>query len=158
MPIFTKKIESFSSVQGHAFKIIVSSSPSNPDALVAKISPGTVNNIIPSNIVSQGQLQNFSVQKDSLQHVILKCNSNGKTINSATIEVRPSAPALQTPAPFALPSQVEILIGAIYNTTVYQSVTDNISLGGYVQYLLPNEGSSLPYTVYLIWGTKFNFV
>lgn len=153
MAINTKDIKSFPELT-HAFQIFVGPAAENPSSLVAKVSPGTINNIIPSNIISNGELKEFTIQKDSMQYIIAKCQSNGKQINSATIEVKTSVPSAQTPVAFGLPSTVEVLLGVVYNNTIYQCVKDNISLGGYAQYLSAQENSTLPYTVFFIWGTK----
>lgn len=153
MGINTKEIKSFPELT-HAFQISVGPAAGNTASLVAKVSPGTINNIIPSNIISNGKLREFPIQKDTMQYIIAKCNSNGKQINSATVQVKSSVPAAQTPVAFGLPSNVEVLLGVVYNNIIYQCVKDNISLGGYAQYLTPQENSTLPYTVFFIWGTK----
>jgi hypothetical protein len=157
MTLITKKIIPFKTDPSHAFKIYVTANAQNPNSYIIKVSPGTVNNIIPSNILnnSNGTLKEFSLSKDALTNVILVCKSNGKTINSATVEVRSNTVAQQTPVAFGLPNSVEIFLGAVYNNNIYQAVRDNISLGGYVQYIVNTATKELPYTVYMIWGSNF---
>jgi hypothetical protein len=157
MTLITKKIIPYNAPSVHAFKILVGSSTTNPNLYTAKINPGTVNNIIPTNIIdtSKGTLKEFTFNKDSLMNIILKCNSNGKIINSATVTLQTTPPAAQTPIAFGLPNTVEIFLGAVYNNNIYQAVRDNISLGGYVQYIANNKTQELPYTIYLIWGSNF---
>lgn len=154
MGLISEKINSNPSPATHAFKILPIASE-NQDNYIINITPGTVNNIVPSNIVgSMGGLNPFSVQKDTLMYVILDCTSNGVNINSAKILIQKDTVKTQTPIAFGLPSSVQILLGAVYNTNIYQSVTSNITLGGKVQYIIDNQknNSSLPYTIYLIWG------
>lgn len=153
MALNTKKITPFIPEAIHAFKIMPKSDPNNPGSIKVQIAPGTVNNLIPSNIASNGVLTQFSVQKDTLTNIICKCNSNGKQLNSATILVKAGDITPQTPVAFGLPSSVEILIGAVYNTTVYQCINTNIHLGARVQYISENKtNQSLPYTIYLAWA------
>lgn len=153
MALITKKIIPFIQKPLHAFQILVKPDPSSPDKTVANIGMGTVNNIIPNNILVGGVLRNFSLTKDTLQYVLLKASSNGKTINAAEITISQEPPKAQTPVAFGLPSSVEIFIGGIYNDTIYQGVDRNIVLDAKTQYITTNiNNAGLPYNVFFIWG------
>jgi hypothetical protein len=118
-----------------------------------EIQPGTVNNILPSNIIENNGLKRFSISKNQIQYIILKCLTNGKYLNSAKIEIKNAPPAAQVPVAFGLPSNVEILIGGVYNTTTFQVVNTNFTLSAKIAYILNNDKiASLPFVPYFIWG------
>lgn len=135
------------------FGYIDSESPADNPKYYIEIQPGTVNNILPSNIIENNSLKRFNIAKDKIQYIILKCLTNGKYFNSATIEIKNDPPKAQVPVAFGLPSDVEILIGGVYNTTTFQVVNANLSLVAKLAYILHNDKiSSLPFVPYFIWG------
>jgi len=118
-----------------------------------QVQPGTVNGILPNNIISTNTLQTFTYGKDQINYVILEAKTNGQYINSASIKVQASVPAIQVPVAWGLPSTVQVLIGGVYNTITYQVTSSNISLGVKVAYVLNSQNNaSLPFVPYYIWG------
>lgn len=118
-----------------------------------QVQPGTVNGILPSNIISSNTLQTFTYGKDQINYVILECKTNGRYINSASIKVQASVPEVQVPVAWGLPATVQVLIGGVYNTITYQVTSSNISLGVKVAYVLNSQNNaSLPFVPYYIWG------
>jgi hypothetical protein len=118
-----------------------------------QVQPGTVNGVLPSNIIGTNTLQTFTYSKDKINYVILECKTNGQYINSASIKVQASVPAVQVPVAWGLPATVQVLIGGVYNTVTYQVQSSNISLGVKVAYVLNSQNNaSLPFVPYYIWG------
>jgi hypothetical protein len=118
-----------------------------------QVQPGTVNGILPSNIIGTNTLQTFTYSKDQINYVILECKTNGQYINSASIKVQNSVPAVQIPVAWGLPATVQVLIGGVYNTITYQVTNTSISLGVKVAYVLNSQdNASLPFVPYYIWG------
>lgn len=74
----------------------------------AKIVPGTVNGILPSNWDEE-----FSVSGSSMYYAIAVIQTDGTAINAVSIEIRTTAPSLQVPAIWATPTAVEYLFGLI---------------------------------------------
>jgi hypothetical protein len=149
----TKEIKSFNKTESHAFKVIITTN-SNGN-LSCEVTPGTINNIMPSNIISGGGLAKFSLNKNAFNYIILTANTDGKSIVSATIEVKSSTIKTQKPLPFGLPTSFEVLIAVTYNSQAFQCITSNISRGGILQYIESKsntEPGTLPYTAYFIWG------
>jgi hypothetical protein len=118
-----------------------------------QVQPGTVNGILPSNIIGTNTLQNFNYSKNQINYVILECKTNGKFINSASIKIQTSVPEVQVPVAWGLPGTVQVLIGGVYNTVTYQVTSSNISLGVKVAYVLNSQdNATLPFVPYYIWG------
>jgi hypothetical protein len=122
----------------------------------ASVNPGTLNNLLPTNLFANDVLTRFSYQENSIQHVILKGLSNGKQFTSCNIIVQSQAPPAQPPTLFGLPEDVEILLGAVYNRAVYQLVKTRLELVGKQLFLKdrdePAEPGQLPYEAYFVWA------
>ena len=117
----------------HPFQVVAFADPDgDPEApsYLATVRPGTINNLLPSNIFSGAEQQEFSIASDQLQYVVLTSTTDGKRITAASLSVETSAPAAQTPVLFGLPTSIETLIAVVYNTNVFQVVKDNITLTG----------------------------
>lgn len=152
MPLITKQIlNSFSQTpapfQIFPFKTV------GKDEYYLQVQPGTINNILPNNIISTNTLASFPYSANKINYIILECKTNGKYINSALIKVGSSVPKIQDPVAWGLPSTIEVLIGGVYNTIAYQVVNSNISLGVRVAYVLNSkDNTSLPFVPYYIWA------
>jgi hypothetical protein len=157
MSLILKEIKPSSELSTHAFQIF-----SRPGALddtgkvldyIVTIAPGTVNNILPTNIISsKGVLTDFKIALDTLIYVKLLFNTNGTSINSATVSVDAKVVTQQVATAFSLPTTAQYLIGVVYNGQVYQLISTNLNLGGKVQYVLKaTEVGSLPFVPYLTW-------
>lgn len=152
MGLITKQILNSSSVSTHPFQIFTSTTEAGQNSV--QINPGTVNNILPNNIINNNTLRQFTYST-SINYIILECRTNGKFINSATIKIQPAVPIVQTPVALGLPSSVEILIGGVSESTIYQIVKSNLSLSVSLAYVLNNtSNSSLPFIPYYIWSNQ----
>jgi hypothetical protein len=157
MSLILKEIKPTVDESAHAFQIF--SQPGdldedgNPREYIITIAPGTVNNILPQNIIDKkGVLTEFKIPLDTLNYVKLLFNTNGKSINSATISVDAKVVTQQIAAAFSLPTTAEYLIGVVYNGQIYQLISTNLNLGGKVQYVLKaTEPGALPFVPYLTW-------
>lgn len=165
----------------HGFKIKNVLNPKE-NVFSITVTPGSVNSIMPSNMITVNAtssatssptsspassaassstatvqkpgLTEFTIKKDVVNYVVLRCRSNGEYINNAEIIVSEKTPELQTPVLFGLPSSVDVLLGVVFNNQIYQCVTSNICLGAYVSSIQVNEDADaiFPYNVFLVWG------
>ena len=156
-----KEIKPFIQISTHAFEIFSrlkptesTSNESTSNQYLVSVAPGSINNLLPTNIISpQGVLQDFTINKDEINYVKLKFQSNGQIINKADIIVDNKNCVLQIPVPFGLPTEAEILLGVVYNSVTYQLIFSNLFLGAKVQYILKaDKPDALPFVPYLIWG------
>jgi hypothetical protein len=140
--------------QTHAFKINVSSPDANQ--YEATVSPGTINSLLPSNCFDGAELRKFSVTANQLVYINLNCTSDGQKITSATIAAQATAPLPQPPTLFSLPTAPTFLIGVVYNSSVYQAVTDNITVSGKQAFIKNATGNVQPgqlgYEIWYNWG------
>ena len=140
--------------QTHAFKINVSSPDANQ--YEATVSPGTINSLLPSNCFDGAELRKFSVTANQLVYINLNCVSDGQKITSATIAAEATAPLPQSPTLFSLPTAPTFLIGVVYNSSVYQAVTDNITVSGKQAFIKNATGNVQPgqlgYEIWYNWG------
>jgi hypothetical protein len=157
MSLILKEIKPTVEESAHAFQIF--SQPGdldetgNPTGYIVTIAPGTVNNILPQNIInSEGVLTEFKISLNTINYVKLLFNTNGKSINSATVSVVSKVVTQQVAAAFSLPTSAEYLLGVVYNGQIYQLISTNLNLGGKVQYVLKaTEPGALPFVPYLTW-------
>jgi hypothetical protein len=91
-----------------------------------------------------------------LKHVVLTGTSDGQQFNSCQLSLETQAPPAQEPVPFGLPQTVKFLVGVVYNSSVFQIISDNMNLAGTQQYVAdketPLQPGELPYTIYFVWG------
>jgi hypothetical protein len=131
------------------------SDPENPTYLV-RVRPGTINALLPSDILDGGGLKENEIPRNSLRYVVLEANSDGQQITTATVSVESSAPEAQTPEIFGLPSTAKFLLGLVYDSNVFQVQFTNISVTGKQQFIAskdqPAEPGELPYEIYYVWG------
>lgn len=140
--------------QTHAFKISVSSPEANQ--YEATVQPGTINSVLPSNVFDGNELRKFSIPANQLRYINLNCTSDGQKITSATIVAENVAPTPQSPTLFSLPTSPKFLLGIVYNASVYQVVTDNITAGGKQAFIKNASGNLQPgqlgYEIWYNWG------
>lgn len=157
MSLILKEIKPTLEESAHAFQIFsrpgTLDETGNPIEYIVTIAPGTVNNILPQNIIDKkGVLTEFKISLDTLNYVKLLFNTNGKSINSAKISVDSKVITQQVAAAFSLPTIAEYLLGVVYNGQIYQLISTNLNLGGKVQYVLKaTEPGALPFVPYLTW-------
>lgn len=87
----------------------------------AEVWPGTVANILPSNLFSGGKLTTFTFPS-VLTYWKLKVLTDGRTITSAQILVEPDPPASQFLVPSAIPAEAEFLFGASFEGATYRTL------------------------------------
>ena len=144
----------------HPFQIRSTKKPSEDEEesneYIVTVSPGTINSLLPDEIFDAESIKQHTIPKDALRHVVLNAQSDGQQITTATISLEPTAPEPQSPVIFGLPAQADFLRGVVYNSSVYQVITDNISVTGKQQFVTektaPAQPGELPYEVYYVWG------
>ena len=142
----------------HPFQISSFADPEddseNPSYL-ATVRPGTINALLPANILEGGELKENNIPNNSLRYVVLEANSDGEQITTATVSVEDAAPEAQTPAIFGLPTTAKFLLGLIYNSNVFQVQFTNLSVTGKQQFITSKVGAGigeLPYEIHYVWG------
>ena len=115
--------------------------------------PGVINGLIPSNLFDGGKLRKFT-SNATLNNVLLKCTSDGKELNACTIEVSTSLPSPDAAVLYGVPSNLNIVLGAVVKDAAFQVEFDNLSATPQMVYI--KEKSSVaageyPYEVYLNW-------
>jgi len=140
----------------HPFQIASSQDPDNENQYLVTVRPGTINTLLPSGIFDGGDLEEYSVGEDSLKYIILEASSDGAQITAAAVSASNTTATVQTPVVFGLPASAQFLLGVVYNSTVYQVATDNITVSGKQQYIAskpsPAAPGELPYEIYYVWG------
>lgn len=152
------RISDKSEQETHPFKISVTPELNNGQitGYKATVSPGVINNILPSNIItSANELATFDYGANQTRHVVLTASNNQAVFTSSTIALEDSAPPAVSPTLFSLPPQVKILIGVVYNETVFQIVRDNISLSGQLAFYRDRTSVSagqIAYEAFFTWA------
>jgi hypothetical protein len=114
----------------HPFKITSRPNPESENSYLVTVQPGTINGLLPTNTFSGAALQTQTIAGNSLQNVVLSATGDGTKLVSCQLTISSSPPATQTPGLYTLPSQLNILLGVVYNATVYQVVYDNLNYAG----------------------------
>ena len=130
------------------------SDPEDPSYLVT-VRPGTINGLLPTNILDGAALQEFALAKNALRYVVLSASASSNALTSCQISLDATPPAAQTALAFALPATYKVILGVVYNSTVRQIVNTNLSVSGRQSYITdkvnPAPGT-LPYNVFFVWG------
>jgi hypothetical protein len=120
------------------------------------VRPGTLNTLLATNTFDDGALTQFSLTKDTIKNVVLTAQSDGQQFVSCALSLDSTAPDPQEPALFELPATVKFLLGVVYNSSVYQHVSDTIAVTGKVQLTTdkaaPAQPGQLPYDIFYVWG------
>lgn len=148
-----------SSVDRHPWQIHNMTGVGEPDeqgdynSYEFQVWPGTINGLIPSNLFDGGQLRKFTGDA-TLKNVLLKCTSDGKELNACTIEVDASLPSPDAAVKYGVPSNLNIVLGAVVKDAAFQVEFDNLSATPQMVYI-KEKGSvaagEYPYEVYLNW-------
>lgn len=142
----------------HPFQITSTPDPeSNPESpsYLATIRPGTINQIISDNHFDGASLASFEIAADTLTYIVLTATTDGKEVTAASLSAETFAPSAQTPTIFSLPTQIEYTLGLIYNSSVYQIVSNNIVLTGKIvvtEARTAETPGQLPFVSYYIWA------
>jgi hypothetical protein len=137
----------------HPFEIVAKNKNETQCELFVRA--GTINQLIATNSFDGPSLRNFSYAKNQIKYVVLTATGDGTKLVSCALSVEDAAPSAQTPLVFTLPSEVKILLGIVYNTSVHQIVYQNIVLIG-KEALRTAKTSPAPgevaFNVYYVWG------
>jgi hypothetical protein len=148
--LFGEKVKNLlEEAEPHPFQVFVVGS-------LIYVRPGTINGLLPGNLVALNGLRGFARSGTSAQFVKIVTQSDTKTMNSAQIQVSTSPPPSQVPQLFAKPATAEFLIAVVFNSQVQQVIRDNLNYYGKEAYRLDKpEGSPpgvFPYDSYFVWG------
>ena len=146
-----------SGAEPHPFKIFSSKNPNNANQYIVTVYPGTLNNLLPTNLFDGAGLRQFIISADELNYVILEANTNGSDqFLSCEIAVESSPPAAQDPTKFSLPTAPQFLLGVVYNASAYNTINDSLTLTGKQQFTTdkqpPAPAGQLPYEIWYVWG------
>jgi len=125
------------------------------DDYTVTVRPGTINSLLPTNLMDGNELNGFALTADTLKYVVLTATAASNALTSCSLSLDSSAPGTQTPLAFALPSEYKVLLGIVYNATVHQVVNTNLSVSGKQAYITDKTNpppGALPYDVFLQWG------
>jgi len=141
----------------HPFQISSRKNPANENQYLVTVAPGTLNNLLPTNLFNGGSLRQFTIPADQLHYVILEANTNGTDqFLSCEIAVESSPPAAQDPTKFSLPTAPQFLLGVVYNASAYNTINDSLTLAGKQQFTTdkqpPAPAGQLPYEIWYVWG------
>jgi hypothetical protein len=143
-------------ITDHPFRITSRQNPDNENQYFVTVGLGTINSLIPTGIFNGGGLTEYTLSSNTLRFFVLRGNSDGAQITSASIIFGGSSASAQEPQIFGLPTRVEYLIGAVYNSQVYQVTYNNISISGVQSFATtkstPAEAGELPIDIYYVWG------
>lgn len=143
-----------SAAETHPFQISVALNPLTNN-YQATVRPGTLNQLLPTNIFQGAALQKFTYPQNTLRHVILSAEADGGQFTSCEIQVSESAPSAQAPALYSLPTSMQLLLGVVYNATVFQVAKNNFSLAGKELFRIAKAAPApgeVAFNVYYAWA------
>lgn len=127
---------------------IVQSNIENKIARI-KIAPGSINNVVPSNIT-----QEFEVKTDgTVYYIYCSVESSNGSVQSCRIQVSSQAPSGFGLSELIPPTSFEVFIGSFCNGE-YFVTKDNISIQVYEVFKQsrgPNFPGDRPYDIYYSW-------
>lgn len=126
---------------------------SRGDRLYLRISPGTVNNILPANWQSELEVTGQGVKYVCLK-VLSTSNSNRVVVTGAEFVIRTSAPPTDTPSLGSPPSETNILLGVFFEGLYKAIYTKPLFMYPSVFYTVPKSNPSafaFPYDKYFVW-------
>lgn len=141
------------------FEILTTFDPDNPDDIYLYLYPGTVNQLLPTNIFD-------SVLINATKYVVLTCQSDGYSITSSVWSLENSTPTPQTATADIPPSTFIVTIGYVVYTApvspatkgtvkIYQLI-DNILLANPLEWTRASRPDptpfGLPYVIYYYWN------
>jgi hypothetical protein len=118
------------------------------------VSPGTVGGLVPSNL-----FDTFTVSKTDTVYVKATASSDGASVTSVSLSADTDTPTAQTPAPFALPSSCEILLGLIQSGRAYRTIDcGSVALVGQAAFAVdktsPADPGQSTTTDYYLWAVS----
>lgn len=144
----------------YPFQISSAQNPDNANQYLITVRPGTINSLLPANTFTSSALTQFTAQKDQLCYVILTGISDGKQFLSAVLSVESNAAEPQTPTIWGLPQEAQFLLGVVYNGSVFQIISDNITVAAVLaatsEKTTELEVGELPFNNFYVWGSPTN--
>lgn len=122
------------------------------DELVATVTPGTVNGLVPSNL-----FDDFLISDSGTYYVKVAALTDGTAVTSVSLAVDTSEPEGQVVTPFSLPTYVEVLLAIVFNGRVFRTIAcGNVELQGHEEFKEdknpPAQPGELTYTPYYRWA------
>jgi len=140
----------------HPFQISSSTAPESENQYVVTVRPGTLNNLMPTNLFEENALRQFPIPSNELNYVILTGQTNASDqFVSCALSVSETPPSAQEPTMFSLPVEAEFLLGVVYNGTAYNTITDSLLVSGVQQFTEQKTNpaaGALPYNIYYVWA------
>ena len=141
----------------HPFQISSRKNPANENQYLVTVTPGTLNNLLPTNLYNSNALRTFPIPANQLGYVILEGSTNASDqFVSCSLSVSDQAPPAQSPTMFSLPVSPQFLLGVVYNEQANNVITNNLSLTGKQQFITdkqpPAPAGQLPYEIWYVWG------
>jgi hypothetical protein len=97
--------------------VSVSTVQDEPTQFLAKVRPGTLNGILPSNWDEE-----FTMSGTSIYYAKAIITTDGESVSGVTIEISTDAPAVQVPQSFGIETTVEYLFGLIGSGGSYRTI------------------------------------
>jgi hypothetical protein len=133
----------------HPFQIASRQNPDNENQYLVTVRPGTINGIIAANWEDS-----FSVPKEDVRYIVLKCTTNGLVVTSSTLAAENASPASPAAEKWALSAGFDVLIGAVRGASVKQVVFNNLAATGVKRLTTEKsniEFQQLPYDNWYAW-------
>lgn len=93
--------------------------PNNENQYLVRVSPGTLNGILPSNWD-----QEFTCADTGLYYAKAVIATDGTSVSGVSIEINTTAPTIQTAQSFALQTNIQYLCGLFFEGGVYRVISD----------------------------------
>lgn len=102
-----------------AWDLIVSNDEDSEDGYIVSVVPGTLNGFLPENWDDE-----FNIGS-GLYYAKAAVQTDGRTQTNLTIAIDQTAPEVQEPAEFALPSSAELLFGIVVDGVAFRTIGSN---------------------------------
>lgn len=131
--------------------VTVGADPSDPTSLIVKISPGTVNQFLATNM-----FDTFPVDDTSTYYVKATISTDGQNVTSWELNVDTSTADTQNATASALPTSFDVLIAIIDSGKVYRVIgPGSIGVNGHEEFITDKDSPAgpgeLPYIPYYSW-------
>lgn len=113
------------------------------DSYTAQVNWGTLNGILPTNMVTSGELTVFNFSKNTV-YWKCRCQTDGKRITTATIVAEATNASAQMLVPNAIPAQAEFVFAITKNGNPYRTIGDGNPRYDVQRNFIVNHTSSPP--------------
>jgi hypothetical protein len=118
-----------------------------------RVAPGTINNIVPSNM-----FENILAGTASTLFVKLACSTDGMVITDVFIYINSNPSAAQTAVDSALPAYFEFTVGVINEGTGYNTAQRLLTAVGSRLFIAdkptPAQPGELAFREWLVWAVR----